>query len=142
MDNSKRSAKGWRTRINQKALREYEKQLRNRRKEYAQYATAYSKTGRRNMALTVGECVLKAQDELKKLYREKKLLEGSLFWTITEQKIQDTDGIKGYHYVVCWHVKSDEDYYTEEEIREEIEETARRMKAEQEEFFADDPAEE
>lgn len=142
MDNSKRSAKGWRTRINKKALREYEKQLRIRRKEYGQYAQTYSKTGRRNMALALGECVLQLYDELMKLKREKNLIEGSLFWTITKQKIQDTDGIKGYHYVVCWRVKSDEDYYTEEEIRKEIEETAAKMKAEQDEFFADEPAEE
>ena len=62
MDNSKRSAKGWRTRIDKKALEGYEKQLRNRRREYGQFAEAYSKTGRRNQALAVGECVLKALD--------------------------------------------------------------------------------
>lgn len=142
MDRSKAAAKGWRTRIDKKALEGYEKQLRNRRQEYAQYADTYSKTGRRNQAMAVGECVLKALDELKKLNKEKNLLEGSLFWTITEQKIKDTDGIKGFHYVACWHVKSDEDYYTEEEIRKEMEETRAKMEAEKEEFFADEPEEE
>lgn len=94
------------------------------------------------MALAVGECVLKLYDELLKLKREKNLLEGSLYWTITQQKVQDTDGIKGYHYVVCWRVMSDEDYYTEEEIRKELEETRAKMEAEKEEFFAEEPTEE
>ena len=146
MNGSKRSAKGWMTRKNRKALKEYEKQLRNRRKEYCQISEAYSQTGRRNRALAVGECVLKLIDALKELNGEKTLLEGTLFWTVNEQRMRDTDGIKGFRYVVSYHVKSDEDYYTEDEIRKEIEDTRKVMDAETEEFFAEDeddgPAEE
>ena len=126
----------------EQTLKKYERQLRNRRKEYQRFAEAYSKTGRRNRALAVGECALKAMDALRELNAEKTLLEGTLFWTINEERIRDTDGIKGFRYVVCWHVKSDEDYYTEEEIRKEIEETRARMLAETEEMYAEEKAEE
>lgn len=145
MNASKRSAKGWMNRKNRKALTEYEKALRNRRREYCQVADAYSATGRRNRALAVGECVLKLTDALRKLNGEKTLLEGTLFWTVNEHRLKDTDGIKGFHYVVSYHVKSDEDFYTEDEIRQEIENTKAVMDAETEEFFAeedDGPAEE
>lgn len=138
MNASKRSAKGWMNRKNRKALEAYEKQLRNRRQEYCQFAEAYSATGRRNRALAVGECVLKLLDELRKLNGDKRLLEGSLFWTVSEHRLRDTDGIKGFRYNVAYYVKSDEDYYTEEEIRAEIEKTKAVMDAETEEFFADD----
>lgn len=145
MNASKRSAKGWMNRKNKKALAEYEKQLRNRRKEYCQIATAESLTGRRNRALAVGECVLQLYDALKKLNGEKNLLNGTLFWTVQETRLKDTDGKKGFLYHVAYHVKSDEDFYTEKEIRQEIENTKAVMDAETEEFFAEDddePAEE
>ena len=140
LKNSKRSARGWKTRRDRKALAAYEKQMRNRRKEYAQVAEATSLSGRRNRALAVGECVLQLYDKLRDLNAEKKLLEGTLFWTIAEQRLKDTDGKKGFRYAVCWHVKSDEDYYTEDEITEEIEKTRAQMEAETRELYdAEEP---
>ena len=138
MNGSVRSAKGWQTRKDKKALEGYEKQLRNRRKEYAQVSEAYSRTGRRNRALAVGECVLKLYEELLKLNQREKLLDGTLFWTVNEQRLRDVEGEKGFRYVVSFHVKSEEPYYTEQEIAEEIEKTRKQMQAEKDEFYTED----
>jgi len=123
----------------EKALKLYEKQLRNRRKEYAQIADAYSRTGQRMRAEALGECALKLIENLRKLKGEKNLLDGTLFWTIGEERVKDMDGVKGFHYTVTFHVKSDEDAFTEEEIRKEIEETRAKMVAETEEMYAEEP---
>ena len=90
----------------------------------------------------MGECILQLMEELRELNRKKTLLEGTLFWTINEQKVRDSDGKKGFHYLACWHVKSDEPFYTDEEIRKEIEETYRKMQLETDEMYSEEPAEE
>lgn len=128
--------------LDQKTIKKYEQQLKNRRKEYAQYAQSYSSTGRKMRAAAVGECVLQLMEQLRELNRQKTLIEGSLFWTINEQKVKDTDNKKGFHYLVCWHVKSDEPFYTDEEIRKELEETYGKIRQETEEMYAEEPAEE
>lgn len=87
----------------------------------------------------MGECVLKLYDELVKLNREKTLLEGTLFWSIARQRLKDDDGKKGFRFAVAWHVKSDEDYYSEEEIREEIERTRKQFEEETVELYDEDP---
>ena len=126
-----------------RTLRKYEDQMRRRPKEYAQIAEAFSLTGRKARAAAVGECVIQLTEQLRKLNREKKLLDGSLFWTIEEQRVKDPDGRKGFRYVVAWHVQSDEPYYTEEEIREEIGRTAELIRQETAEMFGEDgPGEE
>ena len=51
--------------------------------------------------------------------------------------MQDTDGRKGFHYRIFFAVKSEEDYYTEQEIRTELRETYAKMKAETEEMFGE-----
>lgn len=130
------------TRQDRKSVLKYKAQLEARRKEYVQYAQAYSGTGRRMRTTAVGECVLQLMEELRKLNNQKTLVEGSLFWTINEQKVKDTDGKKGYHYLACWHVKSTEPYYTKEEIEQEIRETYKKMNLETEEMYSEDPAEE
>ena len=118
-------------------VEKYEEQLRARRKEYGEYAEALSLTGRKNRAAAVGECVLQLLDHLAKLNNEKKLINGSLFWGVREQRVKDTDGKKGFRYTVYWRVKSDEPMYTEAEIRKETDETMRRMYEETEEMYAE-----
>ena len=78
-------------------------------------------------------------DELRKLKSEKNLLNGTLFWTIDRQKVRDVTGDKGWHFAVCFHVKSDEDYFTEDEIRAEIEHVKQQMKEQRDEFFIEEP---
>ena len=128
--------------MDRKSVLKYKAQLEARRKEYVQYAQAYSGTGRRMRSNAVGECVLQLMESLRELNREKTLVEGSLFWTINEQKVKDTDGKKGYHYLATWHVKSTEPYYTKEEIEEEIHETYKKMLLETDEMYSEQPAEE
>lgn len=121
-----------------KTLQRYEQQLRNQRKEYTQIAQAFSASTRRVRAGTAGECVLQLMDKLRELNREKTLLNGTLFWTIDEQRVKDTDGRKEFRYVVSWHVKSDEAAFTEEEIQKELKETAGRIYEETQEMFREE----
>ena len=128
--------------INQdkRTIRLYWKQLRNKRKEYGRQAEAYSMTGRRNKEAAIGQCVLKLYEELKNIQADLKvhghsLVDGTLFWGISEQKVKDTNGQKGHHWLVYWMVKSDEPFYTNEEILKELRSTYRKIKAETEEMF-------
>ena len=121
-----------------RTLKNYEKQLRNRRKEYGQIATAFSVTGRRNRTCAIGECVLKLMEALHDLRFRKNLLSGSLFWGIDETRVKDQDGKKGFEYKVWWRVKSDEPYYTDEEIKAELEKTYEKMRKETEEMFGEE----
>lgn len=128
--------------INQdrRTIRLYWKQMRNRRKEYGRQAEAYSMTGRRNKEAAIGSCVLKLYEELKNIQadlkvRGHKLVDGTLFWGIDEQKVKDTDGKKGHHWKIYWMVKSDEPYYTDGEILTELRSTYKKIKAETEEMF-------
>lgn len=127
------------TALDRKTIRDYENKLRARRKEYSQYAQTYSETGRRARALAAGEMMLQLTEQLKDLAHKKHLLEGSLSWTFNEQKVKDTDGKKGFHYLAAWGVNSDEPYYTEEEIRKELNETYRKIREETDEMFSEEP---
>ena len=123
-----------------RTIRLYEQKLRTRPKEHDYIAEGYSATDRKSRALCAGECVIQAMDKLRELQAQRErekhpLKDGSLFWTIVEQKVKDPDGKKGFHYGVIFHVQSDEPYYTEDEIRKELKETYRKIKAETEEMY-------
>ena len=81
---------------------------------------------------------IQAEQERKK----KPLVNGTLFWGIHEERVQDTDGVKGFHYKVFFMVKSEDNFYTEEEIRKELRETYAKMKAETEEMYGETTDEE
>jgi hypothetical protein len=126
----------------QKELKRYEKRLRQRRQEIGRQAESWSLTGRKQRIAAIGESVLKLLDDLHKIQAEqeqkkKPLVNGTLFWGINEERVQDTDGRKGFHYRIFFCVKSAEDYYTEEEIRKELRETYAKMKAETEEMYGE-----
>ena len=116
----------------------YKAQMKAQRKEYSQVATAYSMTGRRNRALAVGECVLKAYDDLRELNGKKTLLDGTLFWNILEERLIDPDGRKGFRYSAIYHVKSDEQAIPDEDIEKEIDETREKIYRETGEMFGID----
>ena len=102
----------------------------------------YSLTGRKNRIAAIGEGVLKLLEDLSFIQAEQErkkrpLLNGTLFWNIHEERVQDTDGRKGFHYQIAFAVKSAENYYTEEQIRTELRETYAKMKAETEEMFGE-----
>ena len=124
----------------QRTLRLYEKQLRNRRQEIGRQAEAYSLTGRKQRIAAIGESVLKLLEDLHRIQDEqqrkgKPLLNGTLFWGINEERVQDTDGKKGFHYRLFFMVKSEDAYYTEEQIRKELRETYAKLKAETDEMY-------
>lgn len=122
-------------------LRKYEAQLRGRRVHYSQAAETYSTGGQKNRAMAAGAAVMEGFRMLEKLRREHPLVAGTLSWIIGEDRCVDPDGKKGYKYTVAYHVYADEPALTEEEIREEIDETRKRIEAETEEMYGPESAE-
>ena len=118
-----------------KALQNYAKRLKNEHKVYMQMYDAYAVNQRRSRAAAIGECALQAMDGVRGLAKTKQLLDGSLEYMITEQKVQDVDGRKGFHCSVTYRVVSAEKAHTEEEIKEELEKTFEKMMMETDEMF-------
>ena len=121
--------------------------MRRRPKDHTIGAEVYSTTDRRSRALALGECALQVMENFHKLQKEREesrhpLIEGSLFWMLKEDKVKDTDGKKGFRYRVMLKVQSQEPYYTEDEIREELHKTYLQFKAETEEMFGETTDEE
>lgn len=130
-----------------KALKAYEKKLKNTLVENLIGREIVSATDRKSRAAALGECALQAMEALKQLQEEKEkekhpLVEGSLIWRITEQKIKDTDGKKGFEYKVMLSVYSAEQRFTDEDIRKELHETYLQFKAETTEMFGETTDEE
>ena len=126
----------------QHTIAKYMKRLQNERKEICRKAEVYSQGGHRNRVNAIGESVLKLLDDFNKqqadlAIRGQKMLNGTLFWLFEEQKVKDTDGIKGYRYTIGYMVKTSEPKHTEQEIQEELEKTYRLLKAETEEMYGE-----
>ena len=126
----------------QHTIAKYMKRLQNERKEICRKAEVYSQGGHRNRVNAIGESVLKLLDDFDKQQadlarRGQKMLNGTLFWLFEEQKVKDTDGIKGYRYTIGYMVKTSEPKHTEQEIQEELEKTYQLLKAETEEMYGE-----
>ena len=131
----------------QHAVNKYMKKLQNMRKEITRKSTIYSEGGHRNRVNAIGESVLKLLDDFNKQQadlarRGHKMLDGTLFWLVEEQRVKDTDGKKGYRYTIAYLVKTNEPKYTPEEIEKEVRETYELMKRETDEMYAEDEDEE
>ena len=113
----------------------YGQKLQARRKEYGKQAEAFALGGQRNRAAALGACCLQVMDEVRKLKATKHLLDGSLFYGIGEQRVKDTDGKKGYRYIVAYHAYADEQAISDEEIQAEIEDLQKKLDAETAEMF-------
>ena len=129
------------------SIAKYMKRLRGMRAEICRKAEVYCTGGHRQRVNAIGESVLKLladfneqQAELAK--RGQKMLDGTLFWLVEEQRVKDTDGKKGYRYRIAYMVKTSEPKYTEAEIQQELEETYQKMKAETEEMYGETTDEE
>ena len=85
-------------------------------KRYAAQAEAYSMTGRRNQALAVGECILQCLEKVRECNRQHRLKDGTVQYRIAEQRVRDTDGKKGFRYIVQVKMESTE---PEEETKTE-----------------------
>ena len=118
-----------------RTIRKYAQQLRRERKVYTQTAETYSDTDRKSRALAVGECCLKTIEAVRGMVKAHKMIPGSLEYMIDEMKVKDDSNRKGFKYRVSYMIMADEPRYTEEEIREEIEDLAKRLKIETEEIF-------
>lgn len=117
------------------SLKQYEERLRKTKKAYHQEFRAFAINQRRSRALALGECCLKAMDEVRGLNRTKPLIPGTLDYLINEQKVTDADGVKGFSCVVAYRVVSEEPEYTDEWIKNEIAETFEKMMIETDEMF-------
>ena len=123
-------------------LAKYMKKLESMRAEIIRQTEVFSLTGRRNRVTAIGESVLKLLEDFNKQQAELKLrghkmLDGTLFWIVEEQRVKDTDGKKGFRYRFAYFVKTDEPKYTREEIQQEMEETYQKIKAETEEMYGE-----
>lgn len=126
---------------NGKELKAYEERLRKTSKVYVQKFEADAINQRKSRAAAIGACVLQAMDELQGLWKTKPLRAGSLEWNFAEQKIVDPDGKKGFHETVQYSVASGEPAYSEDEIRELIEDTRKRMELDLNEMYPEEAAE-
>ena len=124
-----------------KALEKYGERMRKERKVYLQMFDAYSVNQRRSREAAIGACALKAMDEVRGLAKTKPLMDGSLDYMITEQKVKDPDGKVGFHVSVTYRVVSQEKAWTEEKIQAELEDTWKRMMLETDEMFPQKDAE-
>ena len=118
-----------------KALQKYGDRLRRERKVYMQMFDAYAVNQRRSRAAAIGACALRAMDEVRALAKTKPLMDGSLEYMITEQKVMDPDGRKGFHCTVTFRVVSQEDAHSEEWILQELEKTFEKMMMETDELY-------
>ena len=122
-----------------KALKKYADRLRKERKTYIQTFEAYAVNQRKSRAAAIGECALQAMDEVRGLAKIKPLVDGTLEYLITEEKVQDPDGRRGFHCAVTFRVVSQEAAHTDEWIKAEIEKTFEKMMAETDEMFPHKP---
>ena len=121
-----------------KALQKYGQRLRTEHKVYMQMFDAYAVNQRKSRAAAIGACALEAMDEVRGLAKTKPLMDGSLEYMITEQKMIDPDGIKGFHCTVTYRVVSAEKAHSEEWIQKELEETFEKMMKETDEMFPEE----
>ena len=118
-------------------LRAFGEKLRSTVKNYRQELTAYTTGGRKNRALALGECILQAAERLEAEGVHHNFVPGSLAWRIVEDRVKDEDGKKGYKYTVETVIATDEPAYTEDQIREQLEDLQKRLETETAEMFAD-----
>lgn len=110
-----------------KALREYADRLHREVKVYGRKYDAWSINQRKSRALAIGECALQALDDVRGLFRTKKLKPDSLFFVISESPVPDENGEKKFHCSVMYSVTSYEPAHTEEWIQAELEDTFEKM---------------
>ena len=121
--------------------RAYEQKLKSTVKNFRLSAEAFTTGGKKNRALAVGGCILSVSEKLEKESVNHHFVEGSLGWNITEERVKDSEGNKGYRYQVTVVVATDEKAYTAEQIREQVEDLEKRLAAETEEMFSEDEVE-
>lgn len=121
-----------------KALKKYKERLKKERKRYIQTFDAYSINQRRSRQAALGACALKALDAVRELNKVKPLVKGTLEFVISEQKVIDPDGKKGFHCSVTFAVASEEAAHEPEWIEKEVEHTFELMMRETDEMFPEE----
>ena len=123
-------------------IKRYRKQLINERQVYTRMAQAYSTTDHKSRAQAIGECALQLIEDIRLLNSQKQLVPGSLYYTMTENKVKDTDGKKGFEYTMTYFVKANEAAWDKEQINAKLYDLYDRLQKETQEMFPDEPAEE
>lgn len=132
-------------RKDRKALAGYKRSLEIERKVYVQEFSAISEGGRKNRALTIGECCLRGMEKINDLVNMKPkgtFVPGTLMWQLYEHKVKDEDGAEGYKYGVIYRIQSYERAWTDEEVKAKVRAAAEKIHAETEEMFAEDEEDE
>lgn len=124
------------------ALKKYAAKLRRERMVYMQTFEAYAVNQRKSREAALGACALKAIDHVRELAKIKPLVDGTLEYVITEGKVKDEAGLKGFKCSVTFRVVSNEPAHDPEDILKEIMDTKDRMKRETDEMFPENQDEE
>ena len=119
-------------------LRKYAARLAAMRVTCSQTATRLCETDHKSRVEAVGECCMTILDKVEELRRTRKVMDRTLVFMISDQKVQDPTGKKGHQYQVSYQVTVDEPALTEEQIQEEVKELAEKLHMETEELFAND----
>ena len=119
----------------------YRRRLERERKCYTQTSQGISQNDRKSRCLTLGECALQNIEAVGALNLKHKLFPDSLHYMITQQKVEDETGKKGFQYGVTYYVTADEPAFTQEQIKEKVKDLMKRLKLETKEMFAEEAAE-
>lgn len=128
-----------RIRRNCKELRKYADRLHREVKNYGRKFEAIAINQRKSRALAMGECALKALEDVRAESKKHYFKPDSRYYIISERPERDENGKKYFHEMVMWAATSYEPAHTEEEIQKELEETFEKMMRETDELY---PAEE
>ena len=116
-------------------LRKYADRMHREVKVYGRKYDAFAINQRKSRALAIGECALQALDDVRGLFRTKRLEPNSLWFMISESPVLDENGVKNFHCSVLYSVKSFEPAHTEEYIQKELEETFEKMMRETDKMY-------
>ena len=116
-------------------LRRYAARLAAQRVTCSQTAKRLCYTDHKSRVEAVGECCMTILDAVEALRRSRKVMDNTLVFMLSDQKVQDPTGKKGHQYQVSYQVTVDEPAFTEDEIKEEVKKLAEKLHMETEELF-------
>lgn len=125
----------------ERELAKYGERMRNTYKRYAKFVRVEAENNRKARVNAAGEAVLRALDTLCETAGQVPLVKGGLIWHITEQKNKDANGKAKFVYEIGFSALSSVREFTEEQIRQELDETWKKMQIEIDERFPEETAE-
>ena len=121
----------------------YGKRMRNTYKRYGRFVRVKAeKNNRTGREAAAGKAVLQALDALCETAAQKPLAMGGVGWHISELKTKDENGKSEFTYEVGFSALSLDREYTDEQIKEELNQTWEKMQLEIDERYPEEAAHE